>query len=169
MKLLSSTLSSLIALGLTLPGCGSKAAAPAAPAGAVPFEKLSRQEKGRYMKEVVVPEMGKLFKAFDPVKYAEFGCKTCHGPGAAEGEFDMPNAGLTKLDFKNHDKMDAKAAEFMSKQVKPTMARLLGEPEYTPENPKGFGRLGCHTMVPENAAPAAAPAAGAAAPAPAAH
>jgi hypothetical protein len=39
------------------------------------------------------------------------------------------------------------------------MARLLQEPMYTPQNPKGFGCLGCHTMdgAPEPAG-AAAPA-----------
>jgi hypothetical protein len=29
--------------------------------------------------------------------------------------------------------------------VKPTMAKLLSEPEMTAENPKGFGCLHCHT------------------------
>ncbi len=157
MKLRTFALSLFLALPLA--ACGSKAA-PTAPSGAVPFSKMSHQEQGRYMKDVVMPDMARMFKAYDPVKYAEFGCKTCHGPGAAEGEFDMPNAGLTKLDFEHPDKMDAKAAEFMKTQVKPAMARLLSEPEYTPENPKGFGCLGCHTMVEQPAAaPADAPAA----------
>jgi hypothetical protein len=36
--------------------------------------------------------------------------------------------------------------EFMSKVVKPEMAKLLNQPEMTESNPKGFGCLECHTM-----------------------
>jgi hypothetical protein len=111
------------------------------------------------MKEVVVPEMEKLFKAYDGTKYAEFGCKTCHGDGVDDHTFKMPNSKLPKLNFEDPSKMDAKAAEFMKTQVKPAMARLLQESEYTPENPKGFGCLECHAMADASAAPAA-PAAG---------
>ena len=32
----------------------------------------------------------------------------------------------------------------MAEVVKPTMAKLLGEPEMTDSNPKGFGCLDCH-------------------------
>jgi hypothetical protein len=35
----------------------------------------------------------------------------------------------------------------MGKDVKPTMAKLLQTPEYTAENPKGFGCNGCHVMT----------------------
>jgi hypothetical protein len=36
--------------------------------------------------------------------------------------------------------------EFMSKTVKPEMAKIMGEPEMTETNPNGFGCLECHTM-----------------------
>ena len=36
--------------------------------------------------------------------------------------------------------------EFMSKTVKPEMARLLNEPEMTETVHDGFGCLDCHTM-----------------------
>jgi hypothetical protein len=151
-KLYSIALSAL----LLSAACGSKATSsgtgPTAVA-ATPFAQMTHEQQGKFMKDVVVPEMAKLFQAYDATKYAEFGCKTCHGPSVEAGKFDMPNPMLAKLNFADPSKMDPKAAEFMKNQVKPAMARLLQEPEYTPENPKGFGCLECHTMV---EAPAAA-------------
>jgi hypothetical protein len=37
--------------------------------------------------------------------------------------------------------------EWMGKEVKPAMAKLLQQSEWTPENQKGFGCNGCHTMT----------------------
>ena len=48
---------------------------------------------------------------------AELGCQTCHG------DSDMPQL-----------------------NVMPTMAKLLKQELYSPENPKGFGCLECHTQ-----------------------
>ena len=39
-----------------------------------------------------------------------------------------------------------KVVEFMSKTVKPEMAKLLNQPEMNESNPKGFGCLECHTL-----------------------
>ncbi|MEZ4361015.1 MAG: hypothetical protein R3B48_12600 [Kofleriaceae bacterium] len=153
----------LIAIASSVLSCGAKSPAesttPDPALTATPFAQLNHQQQIKFMKTVVMPEMTKLFQAYDPVKFAKFNCKTCHGPDVEVGKFEMPNAGLTKLNFQDPSKMDEKAAEFMKTQVKPTMARLLQEPEYTPENPKGFGCLECHTM---EEAPPAAPAADAA-------
>ena len=70
--------------------------------------------------------------------------------GAADGTFKMPNARLPKLPStpEGFAKLAAEkpaATEFMMKKVKPTMAALLGMPEFTPENPSGFGCMHCHT------------------------
>jgi hypothetical protein len=159
-KLYSTVLSALL---LATAACGSKAATSGTsptPVAAMPFDQMTHEQQGKFMKDVVVPEMAKLFQAYDAKKYAEFGCKTCHGPSVDAGKFDMPNPTLAKLNFADPSKMDPKAAEFMKSQVKPAMARLLQQPEYTPENPKGFGCLECHTMVEAPAAPAAAPGTG---------
>jgi hypothetical protein len=58
----------------------------------------------------------------------------------------MPNAELPKLDFAalKAGKQKPKIAEWMGKVVKPEMAKLLNQPEYTETNPKGFGCLECH-------------------------
>jgi len=111
----------------------------------VPFEELNHDQRIQYMKEVVTPAMAPLFQAHDAQKFAEFGCKTCHGPGAEKGEFHMPNPELPKLGPATKDKHKPEDLEWMGKVIKPKMAELLKEPEWTPENPKGFGCMECHT------------------------
>jgi cytochrome c553 len=130
---------------IALAACGGSNAAETQRPG-VPFGQLSHEQRISFMKQVVVPEMRAMFQRFDPVEFAEFDCQTCHGPDVKKGEFEMPTAALPKLNFQDPAKMDAKVAEFMKTQVTPAMARLLQEPMYTPQNPKGFGCLGCHTM-----------------------
>ena len=102
------------------------------------------------MKKRVMPEMGALFTKFDPVEFAKPDCELCHGKGVEDGSFEMPNPDLMALDFSAMDKLtpkEQKMAEFMSKELKPQMAALLGEEEYSEANPKGFGCLECHKMV----------------------
>ncbi|MGH7271164.1 MAG: hypothetical protein ACREJX_17875, partial [Polyangiaceae bacterium] len=108
--------------------------------------------KKAYMKSTVLPKMGGLFHDFDAKEYAEPKCVLCHGSGAKDGSFKMPNPELPKLNLspKVFKKMKAKHAailEFMGKKVEPTMAGLLGEPTFDMKTMKGFGCLGCHTEV----------------------
>jgi hypothetical protein len=116
---------------------------PAAPALPV-FKDLNAAEKGEFMKNHVVPKMGELFKEFDPKKYAELKCTTCHGPGAKQGKFTMPNPKLPKISdamMKKHPEM----TEFMMKKVVPEMAALLTEKPFDPATKEGFGCMRCHT------------------------
>lgn len=115
----------------------------------VPFDSLDHEQRIQFMKEVVLPAMEPLFKGHDAKKFAEFGCKTCHGPGAEQGKFDMPNEGLPKLFGPGMPKFAKADLEWMGKEIKPTMAKLLKQTEYSEENPKGFGCLECHTMEPK--------------------
>ncbi|MGE0549572.1 MAG: hypothetical protein AB7O24_13185 [Kofleriaceae bacterium] len=143
----------LVVAVIALIACGSKspsttttanAAKPALPD--VPFDQLDHDQRAQFMDEKVVPAMAEIFKAYDPQKYAQFGCKTCHGPGAEKGEFHMPNPDLPKLNFSDMSKFKPEALEWMNTKVKPTMASLLKQPEMTKDNPEGFGCLECHTM-----------------------
>ncbi len=145
----------LVSTLLLLAACGGPSAPTTTPVEGpataalpnVPFEKLDHDQQIQFMKEKVVPAMKPLFQTHDAVKYAEFGCKTCHGEGAEKGEFEMPNAGLPTLDFADMSKFKKADIEWMGTVIKPGMAALLGESEYTPENPTGFGCLHCHTAV----------------------
>ncbi len=112
------------------------------------FDKLSHDEKMKFMKEKVVPAMKEEFQKFDAKKFAKFDCKTCHGKDPKKAKYKMPNPDLPKLDFAalKAGKQEPKMAEFMGKVVKPKMAALLEQPEYTEQNPKGFGCLECHEV-----------------------
>jgi len=151
MKLLAVLASLVVAAA-----CGSKTPATTTPTGDgtgsatavlpdVPFDKLDHDQQIQFMKEKVVPAMEPIFKNHDPKEFAEFGCKTCHGDGAEKGEFEMPNPNLPKLNFNDMSKHKKEDLEWMGGQVKPTMAKLLQEPEMTQESPTGFGCLACHT------------------------
>ncbi len=126
------------------------AAAPAAP-GAINWEAMSKEERGKYMKQVVMPKMKEVFVAFDASKYGAMNCVTCHGKGAANGSFDMPNPELPKLPhdmskFKEWAAKKPQMTEFMVKHVKPEMAKLLNLPEFDPATKQGFGCGACHAM-----------------------
>lgn len=109
------------------------------------FDKLSAQGKRDFMKKKVVPPMRTAFQKFDPKKFKKFGCKTCHGKDPKGKKYKMPNDELPKLDWAALKKgKDKKIHEFMEKFVRPEMAKILGEPEYSKDNPDGFSCLGCH-------------------------
>jgi cytochrome c553 len=136
-----------------LAACGSKASTPTTPTTEpakaelpdVPFEQLDPDQRIEFMKQKVMPELQAIFQAHDAQEFAEFGCVTCHGEQAKQGQFDMPNPSLPKLnqDMSGFKKEDL---EWMSTKVKPAMARLLGRSEWSPDNPQGFGCAACHTF-----------------------
>lgn len=94
--------------------------------------------------------MGSLFHDFNAKDFAEPKCVLCHGDGVKDGSFTMPNPQLPKLDatpagMKALRAKHAKIFDFMSKQVVPTMASLLGQQPFDPKTGQGFGCLECHT------------------------
>jgi hypothetical protein len=132
----------------------SAAPAPAAPTapGAGDWDKWSHDQKLAWMKAGVMPKMHDLFATYDSAKYADAKCKLCHGKGAEDGSFKMPNPDLPKLpktpaEFKTlATGKKAKIFAFMKDQVEPTMAGLLGEQPFDPQTKTGFSCMGCHTQ-----------------------
>jgi cytochrome c553 len=146
----------LVAAVIVLAACGSKPAATTTPQQAdtsatvalpdLPFDSLDHDQRIAFMKQKVVPQMKPIFQNHAPKDFAEFGCKTCHGDQAKEGHFDMPNAKLPKLNFNDMSKFKKEDVDWMGHEVMPTMAKILGQPVYSKDNPKGFGCLECHTQ-----------------------
>ena len=124
---------------------------PAAPpASAAGWAAMDFGERKRHMKNVVLPRMTEVFVAFDAARYSRMTCQTCHGEGAADGGYRMPNPSLPKLPtspegFKRLLGERPQVSQFMLTKVKPMMAKLLGLPEMTPDTRTGFGCMACHT------------------------
>jgi hypothetical protein len=136
--------------------------APAAPAGelagpskaTIAWKAMSKDERAQYMKDVVVPRMGGLFRAFDAKTFANFDCATCHGASAADRSYVMPNPALLTLPgnsagFQSLMRDKPEWMRFMGRQVRPQMAALLGLDEVDMRNPKPdqFGCRNCHAML----------------------
>lgn len=108
-------------------------------------DKLPMDQKAAFMKSHVVPRLGKVFQAKDPTHFADFGCKTCHGPSRKDPKEFLPH--LAIKDGKLTAFADKpEVSKFMAEKVVPEMAATLGEPAYDPATHKGFGCGGCHTV-----------------------
>jgi len=112
-------------------------------------DDLSHEQKVAFMKQRVGPTMRELWKE-SPEPDEEITCGTCHGAGAKEGKFEMPNPKLYPLNpangFAAH-KDEADWLEFMGKKVAPTMVQTLGVQPYDPATKTGFGCFSCHGMA----------------------
>ena len=120
----------------------------------VAWDDMTHEQRGQYMAEVVMPAMQPLFQNHDATRYAEFSCGTCHGANAHEVNFVMPNGvhPLTHADITATFQSQDPSATWMTQQVWPEMARLIGEPPFDPATGQGFSCMNCHA----NGEPAAA-------------
>lgn len=124
-------------------------AVPDGPLAAGQWDTLDKETRAKWMGAVVKPHMKEMFTTFDGEEFSEFDCETCHGAeSVASGSFAMPNPDLPKLDgdmIMNPAPDMAAITDFMKTKVRPTMASLLGMPEWSPDAPAGFGCMHCHT------------------------
>lgn len=126
------------------------ASAEEVPSPPEPWEGMSPEAKGQWMSEQVLPRMRERFQAFDGERYATVSCATCHGPGAAAGEFEMPSTSLPALPPTGSPEQQAMVrqygpmARFMFQQVLPTMQTLVGGEEFDEETGEGFSCFACH-------------------------
>ena len=131
---------------------GTPAATESAPAsGAVAWKDMKRAARMEHMKHVVLPKMKAAFGSFEPDEFADFKCVMCHGKGAEDKSFEMPNPKLPPLPadeagFKALIADEPEAFKFMSGTVVPQMAAMLGEQPYDPATKGGFGCFRCHTV-----------------------
>jgi cytochrome c551/c552 len=130
------------------PSATPASAAPEPAAAALPTtwsKDMPKEQQLAFMKKNVLPAMGPAFKAHDAARYADFGCKTCHGPA-----YKNPHEFLPKLTLKD-GKMTAFAekpevSKFMAESVVPKMAAAMGLPPYDVQTHQGFGCAGCHDI-----------------------
>ena len=155
--LIGTTPRSILLVVLCVAACGGKAvpatgkAEEAAPPEGMAFKDMSGKQRAAFMQLTVVPTMKPLFQEFDAKKFATFNCKTCHGAGAEQAHFDMPNPDLPRLPKPENfmayakDPEHAPMVQFMAGKVKPMMAKLLMMSEFDPATNTGdFSCHACH-------------------------
>lgn len=138
---------------------GAAASAPVVKPAALPapWKEMNAQQRGKYMKKVVSPQMKVLFRTFDAAAFKKFDCATCHGKNAEDNKFKMPSSDVHPLP-PTPEAFQAMLKEkpewprwtkFMSEQVVPQMAALLGVPAFNPKTPGagGFSCEACHTFT----------------------
>lgn len=122
------------------------AAPTAAPAAQAAFSGMSNDQKLQHMKAVITPKMAKVFQEGDAKRYAEFGCKTCHGAKKQDPHVVLPALTLSGDGFKKLSAQKPAVMKFMAESVTPAMAAAMGEKPYDPATHKGFGCGGCHRV-----------------------
>ena len=154
-RTIAAVLSSAFACALVA-SCQGHEPAPAseppreAAAASVSWEHMNKEERAAYMKSTVLPTMKAHFLKWEADEFGKMNCATCHGDGAKDKSFKMPNPKLPKLpsDPEGFAKLAAdepEAVEFMKGTVVPEMARMLGEKPFDPATHEGFGCFECHT------------------------
>lgn len=115
-----------------------------------PWAEMSGDEHRAWMVEEVLPRMTVAFQAHDAERYANFGCATCHGPGARERGFEMPSPALPALYPTGSPEQQQMVREhgdmvrFMFNRVLPPMQTLLGAADFDAETQQGFSCYACH-------------------------
>ena len=134
-----------LALTLLVPlalACGAHGKTGIPEGSEKPWADMEHDERMAHMAEVVLPRMQAVFEGHDPERFSTFGCATCHGSGANDGSFVMPNPALPQLDaanlYKKHRKATPDMVKLMWKHVEPTMGEALAVTY-------GFGgAISCH-------------------------
>jgi len=113
----------------------------------VPWSEKTRSQRMHYMREVVAPEMNKVFVGYDGERFKDFGCPTCHGENMQKVGFKMPNdlpalAGEGTLEKARA--RDSKMTDFMEQRVVPRMAELLHSEPGPVSGSGAFDCFDCH-------------------------
>jgi len=139
----------------TTTATGAEAAKPPLPAGLV-WRDMNADQRHQYMEETVMPRAKAVFTAFDAVTYKDMDCRTCHGAGAENGSFEMPDPRIKPLPntpeafmaWVQKDPRAAKYAQFMVQQVEPMMGELLHQTVFDPKTRTGeLSCSSCHYLV----------------------
>jgi hypothetical protein len=132
--------------------CGVACHAPASvpPPSQVAWSTTSWEDRHDVMTFAVLPNMARTFQRFKGSADPDMTCRTCHGNDAELVHYAMPH-GLPALDPEHlpdpngPDPKQARMAKFMTDEVTPAMADLLGVPLAADRDPKhGFTCFRCH-------------------------
>lgn len=118
-------------LSLSLLACGPHGKTGIPEGQSKPWAEMDHDERMQHMGAVVMPRLQAVFEAHDAKRFADFGCVTCHGEGARDGSFEMPNPNLAELDaanlYRKHRQESPDMVKLMWKEVEPAMGEALAE------------------------------------------
>lgn len=106
---------------------------------------MSKDQKVAFMKNHIMPAMQPVFQKGDAKKYAEFTCKTCHGPAYKEPDEFLPRLTMKGGAITSFAEKP-EVSKWMAEAVVPAMAKAMGMQPYDPATQKGFGCGGCHAI-----------------------
>jgi cytochrome c553 len=118
-------------LALPLLACGPHGKTGVPEGQTKPWSEMDDDERMAHMGAVVMPRLQAVFQEHDPERFATFGCVTCHGNGARDGNFEMPNPDLPQLDaanlYKKHRQEAPEMTKLMWKKVEPALGEALAQ------------------------------------------
>jgi hypothetical protein len=133
------------------PAAARASAVPLPPVGpnTMGWPTWSHDQKLAYMTQTVMPAERALFTRFEPLRFADMTCETCHGQGARDRSYRLPNPDLPHIvggkgGFEELFATEPEAVRFMQKEVGPETARLLGYAPFDMERHVGFSCYQCH-------------------------
>jgi hypothetical protein len=114
------------------------------------WRAMSWEDRHDVMTFAVLPNMARAFQRFNASADPDMTCRTCHGADAELVHYAMPH-GLPALDPRHlpdangPDTRQVRMAKFMTDEVTPAMADLLGMPLARDGDPRhGFTCFACH-------------------------
>ncbi len=119
-------------------------------APAAPMTKWSDDapmaDQAAFMKSTILPHMSKTFQDHDAKKYADFSCKTCHGPNRENPHKFLPKLKMSGDGVKKLMAEKPEVFKWMHETVEPEMAKSMGAQPYDMTTNTGFGCKGCHAV-----------------------
>ena len=114
-----------------------------------PWTEMDNQEREWYMIAKVHPIAHEIFRNYNAKRYEVFECAPCHGEDGKAKKYKMPSDHLGALPDPNSEDfkmiLGSKLGKFMSEEVTPITAKILGMPPYDPKTGQGFNCFACHT------------------------
>lgn len=130
-------------------GCYPRPVGPIDMAGnQLTWSEMSFVQRRVHMQNKVLPSAAKLFGEWRPQRFKKADCTLCHGPGALNGDFNMPTSYLPPLsgelllgpEFEKYPE----TTRLKLDRLVPMMSEALGVKSFSIITRKGFGCYSCH-------------------------
>jgi hypothetical protein len=111
---------------------------------------MDHDARRAHMVQHVLPRTRELFTSWNAERFDDLSCGTCHGEGARERNFAMPNTSLITLyptgTIGQQEVLAqyTEACTFMYSRLVPSMQTMLGASEYDAATHTGFSCFSCH-------------------------